>query len=81
MCNPMHVPKSQLVLSVLRNSNGEKKHIDQWMELVNSNMPGPLKLTKNSFVHLILGIDKLNIKKQKVDRNIYYEFVITNECM
>lgn len=80
MCNPMHVPRGELVLSVLRENCG-KKHIDEWLTQVNENMPDQRRLTKNSFVHLILGIKELDIKKEKRHRNIYYEFSIPNETV
>ena len=81
MCNPMHVPRNELIVQVIKNHLGEKRHMDEWISLINSSLPSQMRETRKSlslrvpYLGKKLQNDGICLFNKYVEKlSVFYEF-------
>lgn len=75
MMNRMHMPKQELIMEVLKGWDGECKFLDEWLVIINDELPKQMRMTKKSFDHIITGMGKsgyINLEIQRTQHITMY---------
>lgn len=73
----MHMPRQELLLEVINKKKGERRLLDDWVVVINNEIPSPRRLVKNSMTKIIGAMHRegvIILKKEIIHGNKVYEF-------
>ena len=75
--NPLHMPKEDIVIMAAQNNLGQRKVLDEWIQLINDPLPRCKRLTKSSIAHVICslrGRPEVTVERSVTAGVVYYRF-------
>jgi hypothetical protein len=80
LCNRMQIQRDELIEEAIYPYLGEKKCLDEWMQIINTTLPTPKRVNCKSLCKLVKSLHFITTT-ETINHCVYYIFTTPENIM